>query len=287
LRDDYSKQLLVDLLKFRVLREKRVKLPLNNSEYWSKRKSVDKNFLKKRGTLTDPWNWPLNHYQLQGICGTLNLHLDPLTVLEIFIQQQYAYRQSGRVIEVQPGDVVIDGGGLWGETALYFADKTEAKGKVYCFEFVPDNLEILQRNIEFNQHLADSIVVIPKALWDISGETLEYSPNGPATSVMYTPEQWPWQVQTIAIDDLVEEEQLPRVDYIKMDIEGAELKALRGAERTIRTFRPKLAVSLYHDWDDFILIPGYLNNLSLGYEFFLDHFTIHAEETVLFAHPKG
>jgi hypothetical protein len=46
-----------------------------------------------------------------------------------------------------------------------------------------------------------------------------------------------------------------------------------------------LAISVYHKDDDFISIPNYLRNLDLGYEFFLDHFTIYGEETVLFASP--
>jgi hypothetical protein len=70
-----------------------------------------------------------------------------------------------------------------------------------------------------------------------------------------------------------------------MDIEGAELPALRGAEATLRAFRPKLAIALYHRLDDFIDIPAYLDGLGLGYAFFLGHFTIHSEETVLFARP--
>jgi hypothetical protein len=71
-----------------------------------------------------------------------------------------------------------------------------------------------------------------------------------------------------------------------MDIEGAELGALRGAERTLREFRPRLAISVYHREDDLVEIPRYLDGLGLGYEFFLDHFTIYGEETVLFAQPK-
>ena len=68
-----------------------------------------------------------------------------------------------------------------------------------------------------------------------------------------------------------------------MDIEGSELAALQGAEQTLRKFKPKLAVSVYHALQDFWTIPQYLNQLGLGYRFYLRHFTIHAEETVLFA----
>ena len=68
-----------------------------------------------------------------------------------------------------------------------------------------------------------------------------------------------------------------------MDIEGAELPALRGATSVLQKFRPKLAISLYHSMDDFVDIPKYLNSLELGYEFYLSHGTIYHEETVLIA----
>ena len=93
-------------------------------------------------------------------------------------------------------------------------------------------------------------------------------------------------MDTISIDDFVIERKLSRVDFIKMDIEGAELCALKGAERTIRAFKPKLAISLYHRDTDFTEIPDHLNKLGLGYKFFLDHFTVHGEETILFAAPS-
>jgi len=68
-----------------------------------------------------------------------------------------------------------------------------------------------------------------------------------------------------------------------MDIEGAELKALQGAEDTLLRFKPSLAISLYHKDSDFIDIPKYLANLDLGYKFYLDHFTVYKNETVLYA----
>jgi hypothetical protein len=74
-----------------------------------------------------------------------------------------------------------------------------------------------------------------------------------------------------------------RIDFIKMDIEGAELPALKGAVKTIRKFKPKLAIAIYHSWDDFTGLPAFINSLDLGYRLFIGHYTIHAEETILFA----
>ena len=77
--------------------------------------------------------------------------------------------------------------------------------------------------------------------------------------------------------------ELPRVDFIKMDVEGAELMALRGGEAALRRHRPRLAISRYHRPEDFFSIPIWLDSLGLGYRFYLDHYTIHHEETVLYA----
>jgi len=81
---------------------------------------------------------------------------------------------------------------------------------------------------------------------------------------------------------LVEAGVVERVDMIKMDIEGHELPALRGAERALRRFRPRLAISIYHQWEDYFRIPLYLNELGLGYRFYLDNYTISDGETVLY-----
>ena len=68
-----------------------------------------------------------------------------------------------------------------------------------------------------------------------------------------------------------------------MDIEGAELKALKGAREALRKFKPKLAISVYHSLSDYIAIPQYINSLNLGYSFYLNHHTIHSEESILYA----
>jgi len=286
LQDDYSRQLLIALLEFRILGAQHVKLPLNNKQYWDKRASIDKVFLKKRRTIKAEVNWYLNRYELKGLSGSLSVYTHKLGILNTFLLEQYAYRRGNSIVQVQPGDIVIDGGSCWGDTALYFADKTGPQGKVYCFEFVPGNLEIIQRNMELNKHLAGRIEVVPNALWDKSGEIAYYCDSGPSTRLLGDKQQSTMQIPTLSIDDFAKKERLERIDYIKMDIEGSELKALQGAEDSIRTFKPKLAISLYHREDDFFVIPDYLDRLGLRYEFFLDHFTICSHETVLFAAHK-
>ena len=125
------------------------------------------------------------------------------------------------------------------------------------------------------------------AVWSESDLTAYYKDDGPGTCVEMHP--FPDQegkVKTLSIDDLVEKNGLSRVDFIKMDIEGAELEALSGAQESLRKFKPNLAISIYHSLEDFSGIAPWINKLHLGYNFHIRHFTIHQEETVLFASTK-
>ena len=73
------------------------------------------------------------------------------------------------------------------------------------------------------------------------------------------------------------------ISFMKMDIEGAELRALHGAEKQIRTNRPKLAVCVYHKNEDILEIWNYLRELVPEYRFYLRHHTTAGAETVLYA----
>lgn len=289
LADESSRSTLVRVLAYRLMGPKHVKLPLNTSSYWSTREST-RSMIKGADTLRVKFpNLVLNHMALAEIGYPIELYFAPSGVMVTFILKQYEYGHRTPAIKAQPGDYVIDAGGCWGDTALYFAHSVGEHGKVYTFEFTPENLEILNRNLDLNPPLSPRVEVVPRALWEVSGEVIHYSANGPGTSLALAKQnnhhQDSAEVTTITIDDFVNERTLPRVDFIKMDIEGAELSALKGAEKTIRTFRPTLAISIYHRQEDFIAIPLYLNQLGVGYEFFLDHFTIYGEETILFARP--
>ena len=68
-----------------------------------------------------------------------------------------------------------------------------------------------------------------------------------------------------------------------MDIEGAEYQALVAARRTIERFRPTLALCVYHKLMDFYELPQFVDRLDLGYKFYLQHSTVHGDETVVFA----
>ena len=71
-----------------------------------------------------------------------------------------------------------------------------------------------------------------------------------------------------------------------MDIEGAELKALKGGSNSLVKFRPQLAISIYHSNNDMLDIPLYLNDLLKDYVFKIGQYSPDNDETILYAIPK-
>jgi FkbM family methyltransferase len=271
LQDQRSRDLFVKVLAYRVLGNRHVRLPLNNAEYWKLRRSLDK-YVEKRDTAK------ISILGSLDLCNfnQMRLHVHPLAILHTFLLEQYRCERAG--IGVKAGDIVIDAGGCWGDTALYFA---RAAAQVFCFECIPSNLKIIGENLALNASLGSKIRVVQKALWSKSGEKLVFQEMGPGSRA--SSDGTGVHVETQSLDDFVAANALQRVDFIKMDIEGAEMDALIGAERTIRKYRPQLAISIYHDLSHFACIPNWIVGLDLGYRLYLDHFTIHEEETVLFA----
>lgn len=288
LADDRSRQILVELLAYRVLGAKHVRLSRNTEAYRRlpselHGKGVVGGVSRFVSSMTGQ---PLQVVDLAPLGRNLRFHGGVGAVRTQFVIQQYRLERDGVRLTVEPGDVVIDGGACYGETALHFADDAGPAGRVLTFEFIPPNLEVLEANLALNPTLSDRIELVQHPLWDTVGEEMRFLIDGPGSRVANASDSLPTvSVTTETIDHVLSQRGIDRVDFIKLDIEGAELRALKGAESAIRRHRPKLAVCLYHHLDDFVEIPAWLRSLDLGYRFYIDHFTIHAEETILFAVP--
>ena len=291
LNDDYSRTLFVKLIVYRMLGFHKMKLPLSeNRDEMERRKDQLRNLVDPSGREKKVGLWTLELMDLAPAGYPVRCYSTRSGILATVLLKQYEYRKGATEISVAPGDCVIDGGGGWGDTALFFSASAGDQGTVFSFEFDPLNIEVFNGNLALNPGLSGRIRIVPRALWNLSGDTVRFSANGPGTTIAQGYEQRSCakdrEVTTLSIDDFVRQEGLARVDFIKMDIEAAELNALKGAKDTILRFRPTLAVAVYHTVADYALIPAYLKGLTENYAFFLDHFTIHHEETVLFAVPR-
>src|ERR1035438_9236966 len=121
-----------------------------------------------------------------------------------------------------------------------------------------------------HDHAAGRVIVYAKGVWD-KDDTLTLNvddTNSAANSVVMRPDSSHPSVLVplTTIDKLVAELKLARVDFIKMDIEGAEIPALAGAHETIARFKPRLAIATEHKPDDQYTIPAAVRKIRADYQ---------------------
>lgn len=156
---------------------------------------------------------------------------------------------------VRPGDVVMDVGahvGTFGDDAL-----RRGASKVIMVEIDPVNVECIRRN--FAREIADGrVVLVPEGAWNKEG-TLSFatgvSNSGTGSVVLQEQNAAKIDVPVRTIDSMVERLRLQKLDFLKMDIEGAEREALAGARGTLGRFRPRLFLDAYHREDDAVVLP--------------------------------
>ena len=129
------------------------------------------------------------------------------------------------------------------------------------------NLQCLRRN--FRQEIEDGkVIVYPKGVWD-RDDVLElhedHSTSAMDSVVRGGKSPSSHRIEVTTIDRLVEDLNLPRVDFIKMDIEGAERQALDGGRKTIKTWKPRLEISVNHLPDDPDVLPARIQAVRADY----------------------
>jgi FkbM family methyltransferase len=146
---------------------------------------------------------------------------------------------------VRAGDVVIDCGGYVGDWTKWALKAGAAQAVI--IEPAPASLECLRRNLD-TEIRQGRVTLIAKGVWDRQ-DTLQLKldeANPAANSVSAEKPARGETIELTTLDQIVESLGLARVDCIKMDIEGAETRALRGARKTLNRFRPRLAVATEH-----------------------------------------
>jgi FkbM family methyltransferase len=179
-----------------------------------------------------------------------------------FLFDQYQHGD----FHVVPGDTIIDAGAFVGDTAVLFHQAAQGNCHIHAFEILEENLKLMHHNLAAHG-IAGQVDVCSLALSDRSGDfvNIHVAPAQGATSIFGNSAGM--QVETTTIDDYVRQKHIERVDLIKMDIEGAERLALKGALDTLRHHRPRLAICVYHLWDDIIEIPRIIRASGVPYRY--------------------
>ena len=205
------------------------------------------------------------------------LEIEVFITFYIFGLKQYNIKN---IFEVKNDAVVFDIGAFKGDTAYFFSKKCSNKARIYAFEPDENNYKILLKikdKYKLNNVIASNILF---SNLETEINFLSMDLNRPAIKMKST-----------TIDKFVEENNIEKIDYIKMDVEGAEKNILEGAIKTIKKFKPSLAIAIYHGgklfMEDFYNIPIFIKNIiNEDYEYYIRTFHPAGLETILFCKPK-
>jgi FkbM family methyltransferase len=137
---------------------------------------------------------------------------------------------------IPPGSVVYDVGGFVGYYTLLASVLVGQAGKVVVFEPLPRNLHYLKEHLRLNG--INNVTVVEAAVSDQSG-TLLFK-EGPSRAMGKLAEEGGMQVQAVRLDDLVESGELPEPQFMKVDVEGAEVRVFTGARRLLERCHPTI-----------------------------------------------
>ena len=153
----------------------------------------------------------------------------------------------------------IDCGGYIGDSALIFEVYYDPRA-VFTFEPNLENYDYILETIQLNNLKK----VVPVKLGVGSEHNfLNFVQQG--SSSYLSEEKGDCKIEVVTIDEFVEEKNL-NIGLIKMDIEGLEIDALKGARKTIEKFKPILLLSIYHNAEQFIDVIKFVQDLNLGYK---------------------
>lgn len=181
-------------------------------------------------------------------------------------------------------ETVLHAGVFDGGDCLRFLEALPALRMLHGFE--PQGTDRIPPRTLDALRASGRVRIHPVGLWSEtcslplmgSGPFATLAPDAP-------PEKTTARIDTVSVDGFVAREGIERVDYLCLDVEGAELCVLDGACRTIAAHRPQLAVCIYHRKEDFFRLPLTLAERLDDYVFHLGHYSDHLNETVLYALP--
>ncbi len=184
--------------------------------------------------------------------------------LELYEEGIFKYKHGltylpQEVIETLKNTVFLDFGAYSGDSALMF-EREYYPSRIYSFEPVAENYNYLLETIELNN--LEKVVPIQKGIGE-ENYIVNFSSLGMSSCVA---EEGTEKMELITVDDFVMEHNLS-IGLVKMDVEGYEFEALKGAERTIEKFKPVLLISIYHHPEELFGTKKYIQELVPDYQF--------------------
>lgn len=201
----------------------------------------------------------------------LNAKLESLSGFKLDPDGQY----FEPFLDLKKGEIFVDAGGFDGLTTVEFSKRCPYYDKVHFVE--PNNINLLLADKNINS--LKNIEIHKIGLFD-KKMTLKFeAKRGSASRVSDDGETI---IEVDLLDNIIKE----KTTFIKLDIEGSEIQALRGMKNHILNFHPKIAIAVYHKPSDFREIPMYILGIRNDYDVYLRHYTEGWIETIMYFIPK-
>ncbi len=258
-------------------------------DYWGKLNIKDNNFeeLNNRAISLkehiEDYIWlynKLEDYRSKKLLFAIlnNWYQFDFNTLNTSIEKNYPHYFDLDIVKCDKNEIFVDLGAYIGDT---IADYLNYYGldnykKIYCYEITNESFNALQNNLS----KFDNIEFRKKAVSNQEGKIFIKESNvDPSANTIST--NGNISIETVTIDNDIKED----VTMIKMDIEGAEEKALLGCQKQIIKNKPKLLISVYHNHEDLWKIPRMISNMKSNYKFYLRYYgnNIFPTEIVLIA----
>lgn len=206
-----------------------------------------------------------------------------LTMESKYLIEAYSQSRNEQYLEdfekLNSNEIFVDCGGYIGDSTLALIEYVGRICKAYIYEADVANMEKAKQNlVSLNNIVFRGVGVGDK------NEKLFFSELGSSASSFVVEGEHGNSIDVVSIDDDLPMEE--KITFIKMDIEGMEMEALCGAKNHIQSYRPVLAVCLYHKVEDIWKLPIFIREMvKNGYKFYLRHYTLYHGETVFYAIP--
>lgn len=210
------------------------------------------------------------HVYTNVLCNRLAPHLSEADYNELYSIGEYF--ETG-VFALGEHESYVDCGAYTGDTIEKFLRVVNGKfSHIYGFEMEPINYSKLCATLKKceskHDFTADDYELFQNGVWS-QEEWLSFGKEDCGSDEGYClfKTEHEQSVKVVAMDDVID----GSVSFIKMDIEGSEIQALKGAARIIKDNKPKLAICLYHRLEDFWVIPEYIKKLVPEYQIYVRH----------------
>lgn len=180
------------------------------------------------------------------------------------------------LIELTNEEVFVDAGAFDGDTVKSFLKHVQQYKRIIAFEPDKQNYDKMKKVFsDFDKQ----IILRNTGAWS-ENTVLSFKAEGSEISKVM--EDGDTNSDTVIVEAIDTIEECTDATYIKMDIEGAEMRALTGARQIIMKNHPKLAISIYHKDEDMIKIPLFLHSLCPEYKMFVRQHSHSFYDTVLY-----